>query len=243
MNQDDLERRAREVLSLRRQGLLTQQEAYERHKQLLREAEARPPPPVVDALAQVPAPVSQTPISATRSGWSAASYAFTILVAVLGGALGILGALVQEIQTLFAAGLLLAFVGAPIIEEALKPAGIYILLVRWPQTLSGRFHIALLAALSGITFGLIESFVYVNLYYPEGGSDFATFRYTVPVVMHGLASLVVGLGLNRGLVEWSAGRARLPNSTRNAYLTGVALHAFYNIGVTILAVVGVLSFD
>ena len=41
------------------------------------------------------------------------------------------------------------FIAAPLIEEALKPTGIYIILLRWPWALLGRLHTALLTATGG----------------------------------------------------------------------------------------------
>ncbi len=161
-----------------------------------------------------------------------------LFLAIVGGGLGIVGAFVQEFQ----AGLLI-FIGAPIIEEALKPAGIYILLIRWPQALRGRLHTAVLAGISGLSFGLIESLVYITIYYPEGGSDFVLFRFTVTPALHFVASFLFGLGLSRALVDWAAGRARLPKSTRNWYVAAVALHAVYNTAAVILAVTGLIDFD
>jgi len=161
-----------------------------------------------------------------------------LFLAIVGGGLGIVGAFVQEFQ----AGLLI-FIGAPIIEEALKPAGIYILLIRWPQALRGRLHTAVLAGISGLSFGLIESLVYITIYYPEGGSDFVLFRFTLTPALHFLASFLFGLGLSRALVDWAAGRARLPKATRNCYVAAVALHAVYNTAAVLLAVTGVIDFD
>jgi RsiW-degrading membrane proteinase PrsW (M82 family) len=164
---------------------------------------------------------------------------FAILVAVLGCIVGIPGVVFQELQVLG----LGAFVAAPVIEEAMKPAGIYILMLRWPQSLLGRSHTAMLAALAGLTFGLIESFIYVKVYFPELGSDYALFRFTVPVLMHAVASAIVGYGLNRSLIDWAAGRAPFPKQTRDFYFAAVALHAVYNLVAVILEVTGELDFD
>ncbi|MPZ48393.1 MAG: PrsW family intramembrane metalloprotease [Dehalococcoidia bacterium] len=164
-------------------------------------------------------------------------------MALLGGLLGIAGAFMQELQSFFGGGLLMVFIGAPVIEEALKPAGIYLLLLRWPRALSGRVHTAALTALSGLCFGLIESFVYVRFYFPDQGDDFVLFRFTVPVAMHAFASFIVGLGLSRSLVDWAAGRQKLPKPARNYYLAGVGLHAAYNTAAAILSFAGVIDFE
>jgi RsiW-degrading membrane proteinase PrsW (M82 family) len=162
-------------------------------------------------------------------------------MALLGGLLGAMGALVQEMQS--GAGILLAFVAAPFIEEALKPAGIYLLLIRWPQALRGRWHAAVLTGISGFAFGQIESLVYIKLYFPDHGGDFVLYRFTVPVLVHFTASFLVGMGLSRAVIDWAAGRAKLPKETRRFFITAVCLHAAYNITAVALSIAGVLDFD
>ncbi len=157
-------------------------------------------------------------------------------MAVAGGLLGVVGSIEREVQSS-------SMLGAAVIEEAVKPAGIYILLIHWPLVLRGQLHTAALTALSGLCFGLVEAVVYVTLYFPEGGSDFVLFRFTVPLVLHTVASFIVGLGLNRGLIEWASGRGKLPRSTRNCFLVGMGLHEVYNVSVFVLALVGLLSFE
>ena len=39
---------------------------------------------------------------------------------------------------------------------------------------------------------------------------------------------IVGLGINRGLLDWAGKGAPLPKSTRNFYLAGIGLHAAFN---------------
>src|SRR5688572_23108170 len=90
---------------------------------------------------------------------------FAFVVAMLGGCFGIVGAFFQELQS--GGGIFVAFTGAPIIEEALKPVGIILLLIRWPQALGGRLHIATLSAAAGVCFGLIESAIYTQVYFPD----------------------------------------------------------------------------
>lgn len=163
-----------------------------------------------------------------------------VVVALVGCMFGIVGAVLQEIQS----GLFLGpFIAAPLIEEALKPTGIYIILLRWPWALLGRLHIALLTALAGLCFGLIESYIYVTFYNPDGGSDYVLFRFTVPVLMHVVASFIVGLGLSRSVIDWASGRAPFPKRTRNFYFAAAGLHAVYNTTAVILVLTGVLEFD
>jgi RsiW-degrading membrane proteinase PrsW (M82 family) len=164
-------------------------------------------------------------------------HVFAVLIAVLGCVIAIPGVVFQEIQ---AAGSIIA---APVIEEALKPTGVYLLMLRWPRALCGRLHTAALCAIAGLTFGLIESWIYVTIYFPDEGSDYVLFRFTVPVMLHVVASFIVGLGLSRTIIDWAAGRAPFPKRTRNFYLAGAGLHALYNFTAVILALSGVLDFD
>ncbi|HLF76577.1 MAG TPA: PrsW family glutamic-type intramembrane protease [Dehalococcoidia bacterium] len=240
MLQRDYERELALIRSLRRQGVLTPQEAYERHMSLL--AHLRGPSEATAVLAPREQRVyslqeSQASTSSPTMGW----LLFGVVVAMVGGAFGIPGAFLQELYA--GGGILLAFTGAPIIEEALKPIGVYILLMRWPQAIGGRLHTALLSALGGLSFAVLESLVYVTLYFPEGSSDFVLFRFTVPLVMHSTASFLVGLGLTRTVFDWAAGRAPMPRQARNFYFAAVALHALYNLTAVILAILGVLDFE
>lgn len=169
-------------------------------------------------------------------------YAGSVLLAVIGGFLGIIGALVQEIQST-TTYILLPFLGAPIIEEALKPSGIYLALVWWPRALKSQLFTAVLCALSGLVFGVIESFVYVTLYVEDPSDEFIVFRFSVPLGLHAACSYLVGLGLNQRVIDWAAGRSKLPKSSRNLYIAAVALHAAYNTIAVILSVSGVIDFD
>jgi RsiW-degrading membrane proteinase PrsW (M82 family) len=164
-------------------------------------------------------------------------YIFAVLLALLGGVLGILGAFVQEIRS--GGLLLLPFLGAPIIEELVKPCGVYLLLARWPRLLRGRLHTASLAALAGLSFGLVEAVVYVTLYVRDPPGWFVTYRFTLPLLLHATASFIVGLGINRGLLDWASRGAPLPKATRNFYLAGIGLHAAFNTVAIALAIGGV----
>ena len=163
-------------------------------------------------------------------------------LALVGGVLGIMGAFIQELMS-DGGGLALAIVGAPIIEEILKPAGIYILLIRWPQAARSQVYIAVLTAISGLSFGLIESLIYTNLYFPEHGDAFVAYRFTVPILMHATTSFIVGLGINQKLLAWAQGRMPLPRATRRFFIAGMVAHAVFNITALILTVVGRLDFE
>jgi len=121
--------------------------------------------------------------------------------------------------------------------------GVYLLQVRWPHLLLGRLHTGVLAGLAGLTFGVIEALVYVHLYVDNPSDAFITYRFTLPLILHTTCSLLVGLGIVRGVVSWANGENPLPKSSRNLYIAAVAIHATYNTLAIALAITGVVDFD
>jgi hypothetical protein len=182
-----------------------------------------------------PAPAVQPPAMSGQRGLLLQAWA--VLVAVLGGGLGVVGAFLNEL--LGGIGL----ISAPLIEEVMKPAGVLLLLACWPRLVGGRLHTAALAMLGGLTFALIEALIYTEVYYPDSSADFVRYRFTAPIAMHVLASCIVGLGLDRGIVDWAAGRGRIPRHTRNLALAAMALHLAFNLTAWILTLTGDLKFD
>ncbi len=160
-------------------------------------------------------------------------------LAAVGGLMGIAGAFVEESQSLNF--LLVLVIGAPVIEEALKPTGVYIALIRWPQALRSQVFTALLAALGGLVFGIIESIVYVTVYVDDPEDWFVLYRFSVTLGLHAVASYIVGLGINYAVIDWAQGRAPLPRASRNFYIAGVALHAVYNTVALGLGIAGVFD--
>ncbi len=169
-------------------------------------------------------------------------YVLAVLLAFVGGLLGIIGAIFQEAQTTLTYALL-PFIGAPLIEEALKPSGIYLALLWWPRALRSQLFTAVLCALSGLVFGIIESLVYVTLYVDNPSDEFIVFRFSVPLGLHAACSYLVGLGLSQRVIDWAAGRAALPRSSRNFYVAAVVIHGTYNLTAVVLSISGVIDFN
>lgn len=158
-----------------------------------------------------------------------------IALALLGGLLGAGGAIFEELRAGIGA------LAAGPIEEALKPAGIYILLVRWPWVLSNRIYTASLTALSGLVFALLEACIYVFVYFPHAGHTFVVYRFTAPIVMHTANSFIVGLGLDHRLVDWANKGGRFPRRTRNFYGAAAIIHTAFNVTAVILTATGVVK--
>src|SRR5262245_4447924 len=105
-----------------------------------------PPGPLPPVEAPPPSAVEITADERLWWDWVA------VVVAVLGGVLGVIGAVFQEIVN--SGGIFGVVVAAPLIEEAMKPAGVYLLLIKWPQALRSQLHTAVLTALGGLSFAV-----------------------------------------------------------------------------------------
>jgi hypothetical protein len=163
-----------------------------------------------------------------------------LALAAGGGALGILAAGFEEVRS--GGFILLPFVVAPMAEEALKPIGVYVLLYRWPHILRGRLYTATLTALSGLSFGAIESAIYVTVYNPGASREFFIYRFSVTLVLHMVASFIAGLGISPRLLAWANRGGSFPRDARYAYAIAIALHSAYNITAVTLSLTGVLDF-
>jgi RsiW-degrading membrane proteinase PrsW (M82 family) len=158
-------------------------------------------------------------------------YILAPLLALAGGVFGIFGAFFTE---LFHGSLLGAYFGAPIIEESLKPSGLYFMLAKWPRVLRNQFYTAGLAALAGIAFALIENLVYLHIYVKAPSHQLILFRYTACVGIHALCSFIFGLGIYRKLLASIRGEINFLSSGKRYFFTAMALHSLFNITVTVI---------
>lgn len=170
-----------------------------------------------------------------------AQWAFVVTVALSGGLLGILGAFIQELRASFnVIGLVAA---APIIEEAVKPAAIYYLQARHPHLLRNQFMTACLSGLSGLSFGLLESLVYIYVYVDDPSPSFIIIRLALTPLLHAFFSFIVGWGINQRLIDSANGKVPFLDGSKRYYVTAMALHATYNLTVMILAITGAWRLD
>ncbi len=165
---------------------------------------------------------------------------FAFAVAAGGGILGILGAAIQEMTQ---GWLLAAFAAAPMIEEVMKPTGVYLLLVRWPTLLTSRLYTASLAAVGGLVFAVIENIVYLNIYFPEHTQDLVLFRYSAGLPLHVVCSFILGFGINQKLLASIRGEIPFLQGNRKYFITAMVIHSLFNITVTVLAALGVLNVE
>lgn len=201
-------------------------------------AQADPPPPSSPAgeAGASSSPVGLAPAADTRR----LPFLAALALAASGGVLGILGAIEAEIA---GSSLLLPAVWAPVIEELAKPLGVYIILARWPATLGihgtlgSKLLTAMFACFGGIAFALVESTVYMNVYFRDHTQSDLVFRYTVPVAIHALASFVFGLGICREAFVPRTASGRPPWAQWGFFAAAMGIHSVYNITVTVLGIV------
>jgi len=148
------------------------------------------------------------------------------LIAALGGVLGVLGAIIQELSQGF---LLVAFVAAPMIEEVMKPSGVYILLARWPKVLTSRIYTALLAAVGGLSFAVVENIIYLQFYFPEHTQTLVVFRYSACLTMHVVCSFILGFGINQKLLASVRGEIPLLQGNKKFFVIPMIIHSLFNI--------------
>lgn len=159
-------------------------------------------------------------------------YVLGPLVAMAGGIFGILAAAYEEAGYGMYIG---AFVAAPVFEELIKPCGVYWLLGRKPHVLPSQRYIAFLSALAGLSFGIIESLMYVGIVYlvcDELDQGFVIWRFTVCLLLHAGCSFIVGHGINHKLVAWVRGEISFIRIDWKFFLIAMLIHSAYNISVT-----------
>ena len=148
------------------------------------------------------------------------------LIALVGGVVGLVGAFIEEALR---GGFLGPFVAGPIIEEALKPTGVYLLLAKWPRALRSRLHTAFLAALGGVGFAIIENIIYTEVYFPEHSPEMVLFRYTAGLLMHAGCSFIVGFGINQKIIAAVRGEIPFLSANKRFFIIPMVIHSVYNI--------------
>lgn len=125
--------------------------------------------------------------------------------------------------------LLMVFVAGPMIEEIMKPAGLYILLGRRPEVLDNRIYTAFLAALGGLSFAVVENILYLQFYFPEHSQTLVVFRYSVSLTVHMVSSFILGFGINRRLLASVRGEVPLLQGNKKFFATAIILHSLFNV--------------
>ena len=118
-----------------------------------------------------------------------------VLAAVLSGPFAILGALIGTGGALSV--VFLVVVMAPLVEEMLKIAGpLYLAEVR-PWLVPSARSLVLIAVCSGLVFAAIENLFYLEVIIADPTAEIIRWRWTFGPLVHGIGSLVAGIGVAR----------------------------------------------
>lgn len=164
---------------------------------------------------------------------------FVYLLGVLGGAVGIVAALLPEASH----GIdLLALTAGPV-EELCKPLALIIILDRRPWWVKSREEVVLLVLLAAGLFATLENLLYLHVALPDPPSKLVWYRWIVCTTVHVVCSGIVAMGLAK---QWqrmidSGERLRLGGPFMRHYLVGAGIHAAYNGTVCLLQWRGVLT--
>lgn len=153
------------------------------------------------------------------------------LVAMAGGVFAIVGAFIEESLHY---SIIAPFVAAPIIEESLKPSGVYLLLVKWPKALRSRLYTAFLAALGGLVFAVIENILYLKVYIEDPTTTVVVIRWSFGIMLHMGCSFIVGFGINDRLLASIKGEVPLLSGNKKFFIIPMVIHGLYNAMAVIL---------
>lgn len=152
-------------------------------------------------------------------------------IAMAGGIFAVVGAIVEELLYM---SLVAPFIAAPIIEEALKPSGVYLLMAKWPHALRSQVYTAFLASLGGLVFAVIENILYLKVYIDEPTTDIILIRWIAGTTLHMSCSFIVGLGINERLLASVKGEIPLLSGNKKFFIIPMVIHGLYNTMAVIL---------
>ncbi len=93
---------------------------------------------------------------------------------------------------------------------------------------------AVLSSAAGLGSAHAESTLYVTVYFPESSSDYVAFRFTIPVLLHMVASFIFGLGITSRLRAAVNGEGPLAYRDWWFFIAAVVLHSVFNVTVVVL---------
>jgi hypothetical protein len=123
------------------------------------------------------------------------SWLTTLLVVIVSGPWGVLGALTAAGESGFRLALIVII--GPVTEEIMKVAAALWVVEKRPYLFKSVWQILLCAAAGGAAFAFIENLMYLYVYVPEHSAKMAAWRWTVCVGLHMNCSFVAGVGLAR----------------------------------------------
>ncbi|MCH8275800.1 MAG: PrsW family intramembrane metalloprotease [Armatimonadetes bacterium] len=163
-----------------------------------------------------------------RTTGAGKSVAVTLLVALVGGPLAVLGAFWAG------GGALSLIVFGPAAEEVLKVATVSYVVETRPYLFRTSVQVLLGVAAAGLAFSVIENLIYLNIYIRDPSPQIVAWRWQFATTLHVAATLVAGIGLVR---VWQRSRVRFERPRLADGLgwlvAAIVLHGGYNAFVTV----------
>ncbi len=164
------------------------------------------------------------------------SWLVTILTAIIGGPLAILGTLIEGVTQ---SGLLTVIAIGPTIEEIMKVALPLWIVEKRPWMFRSPTQILICCFASGLAFAAVENVVYLRFYVPNPSVSLAQWRWTICELLHSSCSLLAGFGVMRMWKSFQAEKTTPQISyTGTALLSAIILHGSYNAIATLLETAG-----
>ena len=169
--------------------------------------------------------------TSARTSWLA-----TILTAIIGGPLAILGTLIEGVTQ---SGLLTVIAIGPTIEEIMKVALPLWIVEKRPWLFRSSTQILICCFASGLAFAAVENVIYLRFYVPNPSVSLVQWRWTICVLLHSFCSLLAGFGVMRMWQSFQAEKtAPQMSHAGTALLSAIILHGSYNAMATMLETAG-----
>ena len=165
-------------------------------------------------------------------------WAAILAVAMVSGPFAIAAAMVQNSAS-GAALVLLVVAVAPLIEELVKGAGALYLAEQRPWLVPAAWTLPLVTVLSGLVFASIENWWYLEVLIDDPSDRLVRWRWTFGPLVHGVGSLVVGLGAARQWRHAQRTGRRAPFELAQPFIVAAAVfHGTYNALALLLTALG-----
>lgn len=164
------------------------------------------------------------------------SWLITILTAIIGGPLAILGTLIEGATQ---SGLLTIITIGPTIEEIMKVALPLWIVEKRPWLFRSSTQILFCCFASGLAFAAVENVIYLQVYIPNPSVSLAQWRWTICVLLHSSCSLLAGVGVMRMWKSFQQEKTVPQISLAGtALLSAIILHGSYNAIATMIETAG-----
>ncbi|MBT3192648.1 MAG: PrsW family intramembrane metalloprotease [Verrucomicrobia bacterium] len=163
-----------------------------------------------------------------RISWGE-SWGITFALSLGSGLWAVIGALLSQVQSGTAGGVLLIVVFGPLAEEMLKAAAALMTIEKWPYVFRSPSQIVLCCIAAAVGFAALENLLYLKLYTSEPPELLIRWRWTVCVLLHVTGSVIASLGLVRIWRKTMETRQPPRVSLGTPYfITAATVHGIYN---------------